>query len=137
MKPILILVLLLIVGLLASPVGTEAHHKPDHSKGPPQTLDASFQVTPNPAVANSSMFIEGFDFEPGEPVQIMIQENWCCIWGVQIPDAKGEFSFTTRTRDPGTYKICGLVDFEKGTTKTTDCGTGKGTLVAFLEFKVN
>ena len=134
MKKLAVL-LILFVGLLVLPV--EAHHKPNHDKGPAPTLDASFKVTPNPATANSLILIEGFDFEPGESVQVMLQNVWCCIWGQQIPDGNGQFSFTTRTRDPGTYKLCGLVDFDKGPRKATACGgKSKGKLVAFLEFEV-
>ena len=135
MKQLILVLILLSIVVLASSV--EAHHKQGHSGGPPTSLTASFVVTPSSPTAFTSMFIEGFDFEPGEVVRIMIQENWCCIWGEMIPDQNGQFSFRTRTRDPGTYKICGLVDFDKGAKKVTACGgKSQGTLVAFLEFQV-
>ena len=140
MRTILILAILFI-SLLASPLG--AHHKDGHNKGPQPSLDASFQVTPSSPTAFDSMFIEGFDFEPGELVQVIIGEVFLTVWGRFIPDTNGYFSFTTKTRHPGTYQICGYVDFfdRKGNIKkprkSTPCGmTFSGDLVAFLEFQV-
>ncbi len=133
------LAILLVVGLLAMPA--EAHHRDGHDKGgkPIPTLDASFRVTPNPATAFSVISVTGFDFEPGQEVQIILQPVWCCVWGRFTPDINGEFSFITRTSNAGTYKLCGLVDFEdaKGPKRDTACaGKSKGTLVAFTEFEV-
>jgi len=136
MKKLIAIFAVLAILILASP-SVEGHHKTGHNKGPTPVLTSSFVVTPTSPTAFTSMFIEGFDFEPGQKVRIQIAVPWCCLWGEQIADGNGQFSFTVRTRDASINKICGLVDIDKGRKKETACGgKSKGKLVAFLEFEV-
>ncbi len=134
--PIVIMVLL-VAALSASPVLANPGHEGNHGKGNGggkgngngggnDTTGTALLYVEGEVNAYSVVTINGTGFAPDSQVQVKIQPVWCCIWGTVTTDRSGDFSLMTKTSGPGEYEVWAL-----------DPSSKKESVLAYTTFTVN